>query len=1216
MKKIFVFITILTWGYFAQAQESRVFYYYKGEKIYLDKIENTKVIHFSKAIKAEQKENIFSRLREFNNTVAEITPIIYSVSGNSGKFEDNNIISDETKNGNILYSSNLLIYKDSTFQWSSNKIIVTIQPNSDLRNLLYEHKVPFLDFRQLGANKQTYLVELAVAEKSAIDYANMLTEKGKVVRAQPDFWKMLSQHNAYYDSQWNLQNTEQYGGVPGNDINVANAWAVATGAGVKVAVIDCGVDLTHPDLIDNLLPGYDATDADYGGSNGGYKNISDSHGSLCSGIIVAADNDIGIKGIAYEAKVIPIRYSYYGTGWGAFTNRELIILNEDWTIDAINKAWKDYGADILSCSWNWGSPSQDMEQEIDSAVTYGRNSLGCLVVFSSGNDNTDVSYPACLPNVMAVGAMSPCGERKSPTSCDSETTWGSNYCDMLDLVAPGVLIPSTDIQGRRAGCNPQKPLHTDAGGRKIHDDFDDYDYTVWFNGTSAACPHVAGVAALVLSVNPNLTQAEVRQIISSTCTKINEYSSHNSRGYVYSNSHNHPYGRWNNQVGYGAVNAYEAVYATLRAITTIEGPDMVCSSSVYSLSNNNIKVDSWSVMPNTFVIEDSDSISVTIKTSNVTEMTGTLTAIVGGDSIHKTIHSCITNIAGYDTVCFSGRYILQNGIATSWNVTPNVFVIENSDSTSVTITTSNVTGMTGTLTAVVGGDSICKIIHSCVVNISGYDTVCLSSRYTLDNGIATSWSIMPNAFTIVNSDSISATVLSSSITSITGTLTAVVNGNSITKTIHSCPLQLSISGNENPYLLQDVSYTLNGLPTSATVVWSGSNNVTIFSGQGTNQVSVYICRGGGTTATITATVTIQGNTVYVIKTVGINNEFTALHKSIGYVFTFIYRFPYAQCYDWVIPSNLISNIGTDTVTCIPNDSITCVLVSGNSFTVNVREKKGTCISPWAGFGYLYLPFKSDTTRVMFQSLTMGSYLTWTKTENSFSANLVLQSPVAGATYRWCFDNGAINPDFGAPLCWETNQPYMSSDISLCGNHDFTVTVITANDIDNITIPFYVECVDEMMSFVQTAQVTDFDLPIAESLPNTELSENSETSKIDEIENPDINFKLKDQYSELTATPFIASSWSVAYPNPTNTELIIDKIGGSYMEMQNIEKSNAKATKVLLYSHSTTKLVYSKDYPSSIKQIKIDTSKFPNGVYYLNIIENGEKVKEQTIIIQH
>jgi hypothetical protein len=96
-----------------------------------------------------------------------------------------------------------------------------------------------------------------------------------------------------------------------------------------------------------------------------------------------------------------------------------------------------------------------------------------------------------------------------------------------------------------------------------------------------------------------------------------------------------------------------------------------------------------------------------------------------------------------------------------------------------------------------------------------------------------------------------------------------------------------------------------------------------------------------------------------------------------------------------------------------------------------------------------------------------------------------------------------------------------------------------------------------------------------------------------------------------------SAWSAAYPNPSSNELIIDKTVGNFELSTAIrDENNSPETTVLLYSHATTKLAYTKTYPSSTKQIKIDTSKLPNGVYYLNIVEKGETVKQQTIIVDH
>uniref|UniRef100_UPI000558EEA1 3-coathanger stack domain-containing protein n=1 Tax=Aquimarina megaterium TaxID=1443666 RepID=UPI000558EEA1 len=135
------------------------------------------------------------------------------------------------------------------------------------------------------------------------------------------------------------------------------------------------------------------------------------------------------------------------------------------------------------------------------------------------------------PDVLVVGAMSPCAERKNPSSCDGENRWGSCYGTQLDIVAPGVKMPTTDRQGING--------------------YSTSDYTQTFNGTSSACPVVAGVAALILSVNPNLTFGEVNTIIEQSAQKVGTYT--------YSTTGGRPNGTWNNQMGYGLVDAHQAV---------------------------------------------------------------------------------------------------------------------------------------------------------------------------------------------------------------------------------------------------------------------------------------------------------------------------------------------------------------------------------------------------------------------------------------------------------------------------------------------------------------------------------------------------------------------------------------------------------------------------------------------------------------------------------
>jgi len=166
-----------------------------------------------------------------------------------------------------------------------------------------------------------------------------------------------------------------------------------------------------------------------------------------------------------------------------------------------------------------------------------------VVLFSSGNHNTAVAYPATLPNVVAVGATNMFDERKSPETAYHDECWygdchgGSNFGAEIDVVAPGVFVYTTDISGS-AGYSYG-------------------DYKSNFNGTSSACPQVAGVAALVLSLNPNFTQTQVREILETTTDKIGNYNYNvNLFNYGFTQT-------WNNEVGYGRVNAYSAVQKAL-----------------------------------------------------------------------------------------------------------------------------------------------------------------------------------------------------------------------------------------------------------------------------------------------------------------------------------------------------------------------------------------------------------------------------------------------------------------------------------------------------------------------------------------------------------------------------------------------------------------------------------------------------------------------------
>jgi subtilisin family serine protease len=341
-------------------------------------------------------------------------------------------------------------------------------------------------------------------------------------------------NDSLFAYQWNVESTEQefiaykynesgeidtliYHADAEINIKACEAWQLSSGSNVTVTIFDTGVDPMHSDLKDNIHPfNYDC-DTGGGSSVGG-------HGTLVGGIVGAAkDNEIGIAGVAPECKLMSISYHF---GHDPLGNQKLAT--------GIMLAWQN-GASIISNSWYTDTlHSLVLSEAIDSAIIRGRNGLGCVVVFASGNDgDSTVYFPAKLSSVIAVGAISLFGERKSFSFYDIGE-WSSTYGSDLDIVAPGVFIPSTA---------PYCPWCV--------------DYILEFCGTSSACPHVSGVAALILSVNPNLTGQEVRNIIESTAQKIK------TDLYDYEITPNRPNGTWHEEMGYGLVDAHAAVLAAL-----------------------------------------------------------------------------------------------------------------------------------------------------------------------------------------------------------------------------------------------------------------------------------------------------------------------------------------------------------------------------------------------------------------------------------------------------------------------------------------------------------------------------------------------------------------------------------------------------------------------------------------------------------------------------
>lgn len=353
-----------------------------------------------------------------------------------------------------------------------------------------------------------------------LDIVDMYQDVPGITFCEPVFYFPAGHYrpnDTFFPQQWPLENDNGNPGTIDSDVDADLAWDITRGdASVIIAIQDEGVDVDHPDLVNNMVPGVDTTDASPPGGTPGNAACNDNHGTACAGIAAAEqDNSLGVSGVCPDCSIAPVRMAY-GSVWT--TNL--------WSANAFNWSRVNNVA-VSSNSWGGGSPSSTLTSAINNCYNNGRGGLGCLILFSSGNgNNSTVSYPGYLSNVVAVGATSPCDQRKDPSSCDGETWWGSNYGSALDVVAPGVLYYTTDIAG---GCGSV------AG-----------DYVSNFNGTSAACPNAAGVAGLIFSRNPGLTAAEARAIL--------EGSADDQVG----RPSEDPPGR-DNHHGWGRVNAHTAV---------------------------------------------------------------------------------------------------------------------------------------------------------------------------------------------------------------------------------------------------------------------------------------------------------------------------------------------------------------------------------------------------------------------------------------------------------------------------------------------------------------------------------------------------------------------------------------------------------------------------------------------------------------------------------
>ena len=395
------------------------------------------------------------------------------------------------------------------------------------------------------------------SQYSVLELANLYYELDQTEFSHPNFLGGFYLDGGYiYDyyswKQWTLNRVFEInpGWEPARAFQIA-----APGDDIIVAVLDDGI-AAHEDLPQSrILAGYDFACSDFTTEPCNRPRFG-YHGMGCVGIIAASntvdsiegtDPNSGIYGICPDCKILPIKMASNPMSDSTDIYYECCPDADAGSVaDALNFAWY-FGADIISCSWHYWSPVDVVNNAAITAYQLGRDGLGCPLFFSTGDFGVPgCSWPSALNEVIAVGAID-----------NQEEIWDYSNYGKVDVVAPG--------GGEIAG--PQKVWTLDQmnglGGNIANDAYscglsgeDDLDYLCSFGGTSSSQPIAAGIGALLLAKNPDLTADEVYDIVR-----------HSAESDLYVQVTNPP----DEKYGYGMVHPYRALLSISRGDVNCDG---------------------------------------------------------------------------------------------------------------------------------------------------------------------------------------------------------------------------------------------------------------------------------------------------------------------------------------------------------------------------------------------------------------------------------------------------------------------------------------------------------------------------------------------------------------------------------------------------------------------------------------------------------------------
>lgn len=454
-----------------------------------------------------------------------------------GKKFQRSVVESGPKGEWVLYEKGAP-QNEGTRRWLTKRVLVELQAGQDIAPLRNVAGVVKAEARGKYA-----VIEFGGAADEAIRGAERLKNAPGVKSAEPMLARKLfhrlvpndplfayNASNAGY--QWHLQNTGQNGATTGIDLNIVSTWDSYKGTGIRIGIVDDGLETSHPDLAANV----DTTnDYDFNGlDDDPSPGTGDFHGTACAGVAAArGNNGVGVSGSAPEATLVGLKLIAAPTTDAdeadAFGYKQDIIAIK-------SNSWGPYDD-----AYGHGGPGPLSLAAMQDAVTNGRGGKGTIFLWAAGNGNgsgDDSNYDgwANSPLAIAVSAIND----KGRASYYSEPGTNILVCAPSNGGKQG--ITTTDRTGA-VGYNEE-------GGTVEYPDFTSTDYTNTFGGTSSATPAVAGVIALMLQANPNLTYRDVQEILVRTATQNDEFDGDwvtNGGGF-----------HFNSRYGAGLVNAQAA----------------------------------------------------------------------------------------------------------------------------------------------------------------------------------------------------------------------------------------------------------------------------------------------------------------------------------------------------------------------------------------------------------------------------------------------------------------------------------------------------------------------------------------------------------------------------------------------------------------------------------------------------------------------------------